>query len=103
MFFIEAEETEELEDCTKERDIVKETHVISLHALAGAHSPQTMRLQSSISKVPLTILIDSGLTHNFLHHKFVKITGLKPEQGCLLSVIVANEEKLTSPGHCKGV
>ncbi|KAH9686686.1 hypothetical protein KPL70_014455 [Citrus sinensis] len=103
LFFIEAEETEELEDCTEERDIVKETPVISLHALARAHSPQTMRLQSSISKVPLTILIDSGSTHNFIHHKFAKIAGLKPEQGCLLSVIVANGEKLTSPSHCKGV
>lgn len=62
-----------------------------------------MRLQSSIGKASLTILIDSGSTHNFFHHKFVKITGLKPEPGCLLSVVVANIEKLTSPDPCKGV
>ncbi|KAH9680855.1 hypothetical protein KPL71_026714 [Citrus sinensis] len=103
LFLIEAEEGDELEEHKEEKDDTQETPAISLHALAGVQSPQTMRLQSSIGKASLTILIDSGSTHNFLHHKFVKIAGLKPEPGCLLSVVVANGEKLTSPGRCKGV
>ncbi|KDO56003.1 hypothetical protein CISIN_1g039109mg [Citrus sinensis] len=103
LFLIEAEEGDEPKEHEKEKDVTQETPAISLHALARVQSPQTMRLQSSISKASLTILIDSGSTHNFLHHKFAKITGLKSEPGCLLSVVVANGEKLTSPGRCKGV
>ena len=38
---------------------------ISLHALARVTTPQTMRVRGFFKKLPLTILIDSGSTHNF--------------------------------------
>ena len=62
-----------------------------------------MRIHSQMGKTSLTILIDSGSTHNFLHHKFAKIIGLKLERSCLFSLVVANEERLSSPGRCNGV
>ena len=76
---------------------------ISLHALTEVQSPQTMQIHSRIGKTPLTILIDSGSTHNFLHHKFAKIIGLKSKMSCLFSVVVSNGERLLSPGRCNGV
>ena len=62
-----------------------------------------MQIHSQIGKTPLTILIDSGSTHNFLHHKFAKIIGLKSKMSCLFSVVVSNGERLSSPGHFNGV
>ena len=70
LFFIELEKE-------NEEAIEEETPTISLHALVGVQSPQTMRIHSQIGKTPLTILIDFGSTHNFLHHKFAKIIRLK--------------------------
>ena len=74
LFFIELEE--ENEEAIEE-EYEEETPTISLHAVVGVQSPQTMRIHSQIGKTPLTILIDSGSTHNFLHHKFAKIIRLK--------------------------
>ena len=62
-----------------------------------------MRIHSQIGNTPLTILIDSSSNHNFLHHKFAKIIGLKSERSCLFSVVVANGERLSSLGRCNGV
>lgn len=39
---------------------------ISLHALARTFNPRTLRLQGTIKGKNLTVLIDSGLTHNFI-------------------------------------
>ena len=39
---------------------------ISLHALAGVTAPQIMQVRGYFKKLPLTILIDSGSTHNFI-------------------------------------
>lgn len=46
--------------------------------------------------------MDSGSTHNFLSNNIAKKVGLVPSsQGCL-EVGVANGDKLTSLGRCKG-
>lgn len=39
---------------------------VSLHALSGLSSPETFRLYGLLHHARLTILIDSGSTHNFL-------------------------------------
>ena len=100
LFFIELEE--ENEEAIEE-EYEEETPTISLHALAEVQSPQTMQIHSQIGKTPLTILIDSGSTHNFLHHKFAKIIGLKSERSCLFSMVVSNGERLSSPRRCNEV
>ena len=45
---------------------------ISLHALAEVTTPQTMRVREFFKKLPLTILIDSGRTHNFIDPMIAK-------------------------------
>lgn len=42
------------------------TPTISLHALSGISAPATFRLYDFIGSNRLTILIDSGSTHNFI-------------------------------------
>ncbi|CAK7334852.1 unnamed protein product [Dovyalis caffra] len=49
-----------------------------------------MCTQSQIGKTPLTVLIDSSSNHNFLHHRFVKLAGLRSVPSGLLNVVVAN-------------
>ena len=41
---------------------------ISLHALAGFTTPQTMQVKGFFKKLPLKILIDFGSSHNFIDH-----------------------------------
>jgi hypothetical protein len=42
--------------------------VISLHALSGISVPQTLKVKGYIKHRLLVVLIDSGSTHNFIHH-----------------------------------
>jgi hypothetical protein len=76
---------------------------ISLNAIIGTPSPKTMRLVGIVQFHSLTILIDSGSTHNFLDVKFATSLGFKPLQGDVISVRVANGQKVSSPGSCKAV
>ncbi|XP_061343150.1 uncharacterized protein LOC133289269 [Gastrolobium bilobum] len=49
---------------------------ISFHAFLGHSVPQTLWVQGRIGKVQLSILIDSGSTHNFVQPRIVKFLGL---------------------------
>ncbi|KAL4195593.1 hypothetical protein AMTRI_Chr05g74100 [Amborella trichopoda] len=39
---------------------------ISLHGIAGIRAPETMRVKGSLQHKAVTVLIDSGSTHNFV-------------------------------------
>jgi hypothetical protein len=67
---------------------------ISLHALMGHPIPQTIRLLGHIDSHPLTILIDSGSTHNFIQDRVAKQLGLNLEPTQSFQVLVGNEEEL---------
>eukprot|EP00253_Pinus_taeda_P004504 PITA_04504 len=56
------EEHEPLED-DNQQDTVSDEPVISLHALAGISSPQTLKIRGFIKHRPVVVLIDSGSTH----------------------------------------
>lgn len=51
---------------------------LSLHALSGHLAPKTLRLKGFINNHPISILIDKGSTHNFLHNRVVLNLGLEP-------------------------
>ena len=69
---------------------------ISLHALVGVSSPQTMRVIGTINGRPLHILIDSGSTHNFVSLKFPKRMGCCKTASPTFAVMMAHGEWLTS-------
>ena len=60
----------------------------------GITTPQTMRVSAKIRKVPLTVLIDKGSTHNIFHESFPRLVGLQTESNSSLRVVMANGEKL---------
>ncbi|KAK0608486.1 hypothetical protein LWI29_031439 [Acer saccharum] len=92
LFYIEAEYDEvEVEPPDGE---------ISLNAITGSQTPNTMRLEGYIGKHRLVILVDSGSTHNFVDSNLIKKCGLRAENGRVLQVKVANGELLKSEGYC---
>ena len=42
---------------------------IYFHASDGINTPQTLKIEGYIEKKKLTMLIDSGRTHNFISYK----------------------------------
>jgi hypothetical protein len=57
------------EDISKEDVETPEVElVISLNSLTGFSTPQTLKLIDYIKHQKVIILVDSGSTHNFIHH-----------------------------------
>ena len=48
------------------------TPTISCNALARITTPQALKIEGYIKKKKVTVLIDSGTTHNFIHSKIAK-------------------------------
>ena len=48
------------------------TPTISCHALDGIFTPQTIKIEGYIKRRKITVFIDSGSTHNFIHYKLSK-------------------------------
>ena len=65
------EDPEEEEEDNQQNNVPEEP-VISLHALAGISSPQTLKIRGFIKHRPVVVLIDSGSTHNFIHQRVVE-------------------------------
>eukprot|EP00253_Pinus_taeda_P016470 PITA_16470 len=66
------EEPEAVEE-DNQKDNVPDEPVISLYALAGISSPQTLQIRGFIKHRPVVVLIDSGSTHNFIHQKVTEV------------------------------
>jgi hypothetical protein len=67
-------ESPEITDITPPSDPPKVEPVISLNALTGFSALQTLKLISYIKHREVIILVDSGSTHNFIHHHIAQKT-----------------------------
>ncbi|XP_042962448.1 uncharacterized protein LOC122296713 [Carya illinoinensis] len=83
------EETEE----TKSGGTLEEVE-LSLNVMAGISKPTSMRLMAWVGKREVTLLVDSGSTHNFINSSIVGKVGLKPSPIPPFEVKVASGEKL---------
>nr|GMC80247.1 dynamin-related protein 1C [Ipomoea batatas] len=76
---------------------------ISLHAITGATNGTTIRVNLRLNNCPITALIDSRSTHNFVDSATAKQLELNI-RGCpYLQVAVANGEGITGLGVCEDV
>ena len=73
---------------------------VSLHALSGLPSSETFRLVGVINHTSLTILIDSGSTHNFLQPRIAQFLHLKAQNTSPLHVLVGNDSVLDCNQVC---
>ena len=64
---------------------------------------RTTRIQGKIGEHSLMILFDSGSTHSFLNSRCVMKLGLTCERTERLQVLVANDNKIKSPGQSRDV
>ena len=76
---------------------------ISLHALAGVTAPQTMRVHGYFKKLPFTILIYSGSTHNFIDPRITKQVDCFFHPCSNFEVMISNWGTLPCEGKCRNV
>ena len=104
---IENSEEEDNFDEGETQDNINEVQydsmAISVHALEGLQTPQTMKVKGFIKKQPVMILIDLGSTNNFLDSTLASRLKQKIEQASTFDVKVADGRSLTSPGKCEGI
>ena len=62
------EELPLIDETTPPTDPPEFEPMILLHALNGFYAPQTLKLIQYIKNRKVIILVDSGGTHNFIHH-----------------------------------
>jgi hypothetical protein len=77
--------------------------LISLNAITGISTMETMCLVVQIDTATLTALVDSSSTHSFLSIEAVSRLHLLPIHRPGLRVTVANGDQVTSDGVCKDV
>ena len=68
---------------------------LSLFSAGGMTQPNTMKLQGRMQEVSMLVLIDSGVSHNFISTRLVKKLGLRAENTPSYSVKLGD-------GHRKG-
>ena len=103
MIEIEEEEPPKLDIAIPEEEEPSDKPENFLNTIMCMTTSQTMRVMEKIGEIPLTALINTGSTHNFLHGQFAKLAGLQTESNSTLRVLVANKEKVKSLGLCREV
>ncbi|GAU27517.1 hypothetical protein TSUD_147110 [Trifolium subterraneum] len=84
-------------NCSVGVDTQSEEMQLSLHALTGLPSYQTMKICGSHNQKTLQILLDSGSTHNFLDLEVAKKLGCKLEPVPPMIVTAGGGNKLHAP------
>jgi hypothetical protein len=90
-----------MDDATHYEDIITEEDIrISMDALTGVAPSDTLRLRVKINGVELTAMVDSGLTHMFIHDEVSRRVGLDITHRPDLMVTTANGARLRCLGIC---
>ncbi|XP_038986462.1 uncharacterized protein LOC120111962 [Phoenix dactylifera] len=87
LFLIENAATTDEEECTNqprnepvmnklEWEEAEEQAEITLHAFSSWKGPQTMKLLAQVEKQPVTVLVDSGSSHNFISERVARLLRL---------------------------
>lgn len=98
---VDESELWEVFDEEAEEENEAETTEISIHALKGQVNDRTIRLGGIVNNKSVSILVDSGSTHNFIqievaHALKLDISPIKP-----FNVITASGDKLKCEKVCK--
>lgn len=99
---MQADDWDEEGEMKEQPEFNKEPRIY-LHAMVGTISPQTMRIRGAIMGQGITILSDSGSSHNFLNASSAKKMGLVSQSTQGMKVMVANGERLDYEGCCSSV
>ncbi|GJU69088.1 disease resistance protein [Tanacetum coccineum] len=87
---------ETYEDCVGDMVGVTDNPQITLNALSGLNSYQTMRVRCRVGKQMVHILVDCGITHNFLDIHTAKKLGCRLDNTTPMQVSVVNGQRMMS-------
>nr|GEU32874.1 hypothetical protein [Tanacetum cinerariifolium] len=90
-----------MEEGMKDTVVYNEIPQISLNALNGSNTFQTMRVTGKVGKHEIHILVDCGFTHNFLDANMAKKIGCQLTKTFPLAVTVGKDGQLISDSECK--
>jgi hypothetical protein len=96
-------ESLEITDITPPLDPPEVEPIISLNALTGFSAPQTLKLIGYIKHQKVIILVDSGSTHNFIHHCIAKETHCYIHAVNNFQMMIANGGSMKCRGRCENV
>jgi hypothetical protein len=90
-------------DMTQPFDPLKVELIISMNSLTGFSAPQTLKLIGYIKHRKVIILVDSGSSHNFLHHHIAKETNCYIREVNNFQIMIANGESMKCGRRCENV
>ncbi|XP_011078981.1 uncharacterized protein LOC105162605 [Sesamum indicum] len=76
---------------------------LSIDAVSGMQSPRTLRLTVYIQGRPVSVLVDSGSSHNILQPRIAQLLDLKVHLIVPFSVLVGNGASIGCSGVCSDV
>ena len=82
---------------------VPEEPVISLHALAGISSAETLKIIGFIKHCPVVVLIDSGSTYNFIHQRVTEAMRCFVRVVSNFQVLIVDGGIMKCEGHCENI
>ena len=85
----------EVSECDMEEAELQLEPCISVNALAGNHTYQTMRVRGLVNGKPLHILVDSGSTHNFLDEELASTLNIEVKKISPQSIAVADGNSIS--------
>jgi len=101
---VAGEEEEEEEILLEPKEVLNQTEPErSLHVMEGDSSPRTIRLLGQVNKKTVSILLDTGSTHNFIDPNVVHRGGLQVVPEPSFNVTVAGGDKLHGEDPCKSM
>jgi hypothetical protein len=96
-------ESPEPTDITPPSDPPEVEPIISLNALTGFSTPQTLKLIGYIKHRKSIILLDSGRTHNFIHRHIAQETNCYICAVNNFQIMIANGGSVKCGGSCENV
>jgi hypothetical protein len=96
-------ESPETTDITPPSDPPEVESVISLNSLTSFFAPQTLKLISYITHRKFIILVDSGSTHNFIHHHIAQETHCYIHAINNFQIMIVNGGSMKCGGNCENV
>lgn len=113
MFVVKAED-EEFENIEKETErkelnsveITEESRAmveLSINSVVGLSNPNTMKVQGKLQDKEVVVLVDCGVTHNFISEKLVKELQLTMRDTSNYRVILDSGTAIKGKGVCESV
>jgi hypothetical protein len=96
-------ESPKITDITLPSDPPEVEPIISLISLVGFSAPQTLKLIGYIKHQKVIILVDSGSTHNFIHHHIAQETHCYIHAINNFQIMIANGGSMKCRGCCENV